>query len=106
MERGAAKHGTCPANGGELRLAPVSARAREQARAVPSLVTAGSLLAGVACAGPGLQRGSRMVDQFVLSKHLSDCGMKTCTPVLLQLYRSTAVSLAVPFVGVLALAER
>jgi hypothetical protein len=47
-----------------------------------------------------------MVDQFVLSKHLSDCGMKTCTPVLLHLYRSTAVSLAVPFVGVLALAER
>jgi hypothetical protein len=92
--------------GGELRLAPVSARAREQARAVPCLVTAGSLLAGVACAGPDLQRGSRMVDQFVLSKHLSDCGMKTCAPVLLQLYRSTAVSLAVPPVGVQALAER
>ena len=47
-----------------------------------------------------------MVDQFVLSKHLSDCGMKTCAPVLLQLYRSTAVSLAVPPVGVKALAER
>ena len=47
-----------------------------------------------------------MVGQFVLSKHLSDCGMKTCAPVLLQLYRSTAVSLAVPPVGVQALAER
>jgi hypothetical protein len=82
--------------GGELRLAPVSARAREQARAVPCLVTADSVLAGVACAGPDLQRGSRMVDQFVLSKHLSDCGMKTCAPVLLQLCRSTAVSLTVP----------
>ena len=56
--------------GGELRLAPVSARVREQARAAPCPVTAGSLLVGVAYAGPDLHRGSRMVDQFVLSKHL------------------------------------
>ena len=60
----------------------------------------------VACAGPDLQQGSRMVDQFVLSKHLSDCGMKTCATVLLQLYRSNRGFVGDAPVGVQALAER
>src|ERR1022692_936267 len=46
-----------------------------------------------------------VVDQFVSSRHLLDCGlysdpldcgMKTCAPVLLQVYRSTVVPSAVP----------
>jgi hypothetical protein len=60
----------------------------------------------VACAGPDLQQGSRMVDQFVLPKHLSDCGMKTCATVLLQLYRSNRGFVGDAPVGVQALAER